>query len=197
MRQSSLMVRATQALKRTWPRRVEQAVALDAVRCGGRGRGRWLSLGVVLLVVGCSPDADDGALPADLAAMIQGAPAAQQAVVADGEVTFEEYERAAQAVVSCLLEAGVPEAFAEFDPPEVPGLPGGFAFTLAVIDQEGAAEAYAEGEYHDDPSEQIRDDCYDEHVSVVAAVYSYLNTDQRAAEEYMEQLLGEMPQTGG
>lgn len=169
----------------------------SVVRRGGHGRGWLFGVGVVLLAVGCGPDADDGALPADLAAMVEGAPAAQQDVLADGNVTFEEYERAAQAVVSCMLEAGVPEAFAEYDPPGAPGLPGGFAYTVAVIDQEGAAEAHAEGVYHDDPSEEIRDRCYDEHVSVVHAVYEYLNTDRRAAEEYMEQMLEESSQNGG
>lgn len=145
-------------------------------------------------VLGCGAASPLVDLPDHVSAQIDAAPPSQLEVIADGEVSFGDVEQAAQAVAQCLRDEGLKQVSVDYEAPARPGLVGQFGWTMAVVDVEAAIEAEARGEYFEDASDLALDRCYDEHYSAVGALYDYLNTDPRVAEQFMQEML---EQSGG
>lgn len=144
--------------------------------------------GVSFALSGCASSSASDDLPDHLRSLIEAAPAAQQTVIGDGEVSFGDVERAADAVARCLRDQGMERVSVDYEPPDRPGLVGQFGWTMAVVDVEAALEAEDRGEHFTDESDLALDRCYDEHFSAIGALYNYLNTDPRVAEEHLQDL---------
>lgn len=98
-------------------------------------------------------------------AEMRAAPAAQQPALADGAVTFEEYEAATQALVECIEAGGFPATATLGDPPR-PDLPSAFSVSVEV-----GPDLSAEAE-----ANRVYDACLVEHQSIVGAVYEESHT---------------------
>lgn len=111
---------------------------------------------MVLAVSGCTTDA----LSEETQREVRAAPAAQQPALADGVVTFDEYEAATLALVDCIEAGGFATTAGLVDPPRS-DLPPKFNVSVEVGPDPSA----------EDEVNRLYDACAVEHQSVVSAVY--------------------------
>lgn len=121
-----------------------------------------MTLGLALLAGACvGTGSASTTLPADVQAIIENASGVVAEIVADGEVTIAEMERAALAARACIEESGVLLVDFEFKPL---GPGGDLSYSVAGVSSDAAQSA-----------SEVADGCIERFYMPVTRVYSALH----------------------